>query len=1144
MKRLWVAAALAPLSFAATAQAQVTISNSTSTPIQTLTVNNGQPADIIIGSGGSVNPTMAGTTAAQTTAVTLNSYNSVTNNGSITTSNLNYVTGILGIGGNVGTAGISINNAGAISLSETATQHTNGTNGIADGIYVNGTFVSNFAQGTDRFGILVTGTSPLVGNLINSGSITIVGENSAAIQIGAGGLTGAPVTGTFVGTGVVSGLTSSGAISITGDNVAGIHSLGLITGSAEISGAITATGTGAVGLALDQGATGNVDLANAITVTGFHSLTPPVNTTTLNNSLESVQLQASGPAVSIGGSVGGGITIDAPAAAIAAVGTTPAVAAVVGGTITADGSTAIVIGNATGTPITIGPSSLPGGPSLFIAGTVTSNGVYQNFNAEGIQIGSVGSTVSLPGGIDIPGSISASSVATSIPNVAGSGQGNGNVIGLELMSGVSTSNITVGAINSIAGAISASSTSTVNNSVTAIQIDAGATRLGGVGAVLNNYGTIDASITGIAAVIGGQAAAGGTGGTAIAISDQAGVLGQINNSGVISATIVPIVTGQTETGTTTALDLRGNTLGVTVTQTQAPVIPAVAATATTAATSATTPAAPSITGDVLFGSGNANLNLLAGTLVGAVSFGTGTNSLDLENGATMTGALQENGGSIALSVGANGNNVATSTLTMIESPTIGASRINLSSLNIGASGQVIFTLDPANGVGYQFAVAGNANLAAGAKIGLNIISATPNETTFTLIGAGTLTSATTAQALLGASTYLFNETLTQTTGANGSITVDVSPRTAAQLGLNPSEAAAYPAILDVLQASNQDAQAAAITADVLSKTNKSDFVHLYDQFLPDFEGGPFDTLAVAQGQMAAAEADTPIKLQTDEVRGWVQEIGYLDYRQDNATTNGYRAGGFGVIGGLEQARGDGAVGVSASFVTDGVVDDRQGPGANVSSTALEAGVYWRDQWGGLSMHASINGGYVYLSSDRLLFDQDSSGNVNLFDEAKSQWNGATASAEFGASYQIPIGKFYVRPEVIADYVYLYESAYTEHGGGAEMDLAVASRNSEEATAQGDLVFGADLGGVYHWRPELTVGWREVLSGGPGNTTAHFVSGGPSFTLSPQFEEKGSLIARIGLRAGGNFADFSADAGGEFNNTYQVYNARAVARFLF
>jgi hypothetical protein len=40
------------------------------------------------------------------------------------------------------------------------------------------------------------------------------------------------------------------------------------------------------------------------------------------------------------------------------------------------------------------------------------------------------------------------------------------------------------------------------------------------------------------------------------------------------------------------------------------------------------------------------------------------------------------------------------------------------------------------------------------------------------------------------------------------------------------------------------------------------------------------------------------------------------------------------------------------------------------------------------------------------------------------------------------------------------------------------------------------------------------------------------------------LARIGMRASGQYADFSADAGGEFRNDYETYDARAAARFLF
>jgi hypothetical protein len=1088
MKRLWVAAALAPLSFAAAARAEDKITTQITTPVFTATATSGAPDDVTIAPGGSIQLKTAGTASAQAAAATINSNNTVTNNGSITTRDLNYTTGILGLGGFSGTGGVAINNTSTIQLDESSNPKINGTNGIAEG---------PFATGTNRFGIEITGASPLVGSVTSSGTINVVGENSAGIFIGSGGLTGK--------------LTDSGGVTVTGDNSFGIHAAGAVSGDVVVSGAVNATGQNATGLALDQGAGGKVDIANTIAVTGFHSLTPPVQQR-LIDSLQPSQLLAGGPAVSIAGSVAGGISIDAPTAAIPASGSTPAVPSTPGGTIEARGSTGLVIGGAG--PITIGAGS--SGAALFVGGPVVSAGTYQNFDATAIQIGTAGGgPVTLNGGIDIAGNVNATTVATDLKSAQGSGQ----ATGLHIMSGANVGSITV------SGNITASSTSTVANTVTGIQIDAGAA--GGV--TLTNSGAITASIGGMAAVVGGPPAAGGTQGTATAVSDQAGALSVINNTGRIGAAVTPIVSNQTSMGVTTAFDLRANTTGVSLTQSQAPTIPA------TSSTPATTPAAPAIVGDVLFGSGNANLNLQAGTLTGAVAFGSGTNSLSVDGGAVMKGDLtQAAGGILGVNVGATG----AGTLNMTNS-----AHLSLSSLNIGSKGQVVFTVDPAKGVNGQFAVNGDANLAAGSKIGLNLVSVSPEPQVFDLITTtGTLTSDQPASSLLGTTPFLFNASIGETTGPGGSVNVTVGAKTAAQLSLNPAETAAYDAVLSQLKA-DQDAQ---VTAAVLSKTNRDDFIHLYDQFLPDYSGGVFDSLVVAQAQIAQAQAEAPLKLQTDEVRGWVQEIGYLDDRQNSSTINGYRASGFGFIGGLEQARGDSAVGVTAAFVTDGVKDDRQGPGALLTTAGVEVGVYWREgsPTDGLAMHASANGGYLFISNHRQLFDETYSGTVNLFREAKSQWNGFAASAEAGVSYQAPLGRFYIRPEVIADYVYLYESAFTEKGGGPSMDLSVASRNNSEASVTGDLVVGADLGGVYHWRPELTIGWRQVVSGGPGDTSARFVSSGPSFVLSPRFDDKGSLLARLGVRAGGDYADFSADAGGLLNNQYQVYNARAVARFLF
>jgi len=128
-------------------------------------------------------------------------------------------------------------------------------------------------------------------------------------------------------------------------------------------------------------------------------------------------------------------------------------------------------------------------------------------------------------------------------------------------------------------------------------------------------------------------------------------------------------------------------------------------------------------------------------------------------------------------------------------------------------------------------------------------------------------------------------------------------------------------------------------------------------------------------------------------------------------------------------------------------------------------------------------------------------------------------------------------------VALFESAYHEHGGGPAFNLNVAPGTSSQADVQGDIVIGMNFGQTLIWRPQVTFGYRAVVAGGPASTVASF-AGGQSFTLNPQFTNKSGFLARIGLRASGQYADFSADAGGQFSSSFQTYNARAAARFLF
>ena len=126
--------------------AQTTISTATTAPVATATANAGAPSDIVVSSAGSITPTTPGP------IVTLNSNNSVTISGPLSTKNLSDVTGVLAIGGNTGN--IEIGNAITLVSDYQATDNDN--DGDADG---------PAADGANRIGLRVTGPAPFNGNI-------------------------------------------------------------------------------------------------------------------------------------------------------------------------------------------------------------------------------------------------------------------------------------------------------------------------------------------------------------------------------------------------------------------------------------------------------------------------------------------------------------------------------------------------------------------------------------------------------------------------------------------------------------------------------------------------------------------------------------------------------------------------------------------------------------------------------------------------------------------------------------------------------------------------------------------------------------------------------------------------------------------
>jgi hypothetical protein len=1141
MKRLWVAAALAPLSFAAMAPVRVladtSVTTSTTAPLQTATAGN-----VTISGGGSIKP------SAGPAAVIANTHTpvvgNVTNGGTISYSGVNDAAGIW-VDTSGGGVSSTIINTGAIAVDENTTGVTT-NQGIKTG---------PFANGGNRTGILVNGGNITVGNITNSGTITVIGENSAGIAINS------ELNGSLTNTGniTVTGGTPAANTTATSNVSTGIVTNGKIDGNVTVGGTVTATGENATGVALNGDVGGTVLINGAVTATGYRSTTTP--DATVIPKLNADQTLQGGPALIIGGNVAGGIITTAASAALGNI------AAVPQGSLTSQGSApALLIGG--NSAITIGPSSV-GGYDLTIGGPVAANGVYPDVSATGIQIGgnnplpvpvagvpgAIGDAtspfgaVTMSGGIDILGSVVASSIAHTSGKadttgiLIGSGaavSGAGNHSALTVEGGASVVAVTDSDVVLTGGS---TDETRVTDGAAVVPVTATAIKIapGGSVTTLTNDGSISAIINGVPASAN-VTAKGGTQGQAIAINDSAGTLTSVKNTGLITAAITPIVTGASVDSAHSAIVAMylGNTDGnVSVIQ-QA---------------NANTSITPTITGAVIFGNstigagnitGSESLDLETGLVNGSLTYnGSGNNSLTINGGAVLSGGLaQASAGNLSITVNQGALNMTAPAANAFGGP---AGTINGQSFTVGANGTVLFAVDPNGNVSApQFNVT-TASIASGAHIGANVLTklSQTGNLTVTLIQAGNLSvgAGVEGDVAAGLLPFLYNGQI-QATANQLNLLIGVKAADDASFGFNAAERSAFNAIY------SQIGEDPAVLAAVLSKVDRGGLTRLYDQFLPDYAGGPFESLATGQRALAQTEAEQPVKMQSDGVHGWVQEIGYLNRRESSDKANGYDASGFGLAGGIERDQGKGAVGLAMAFFSSGVGNDTQTADASLSTVAIEVGAYARQSFGGLNVNASVNGGYVALGSHRLLLDQTTAGAVTLLRDAESQWNGAIGSGQIGISYQATMGRFYMRPEASADYVMLYESGHNERGGankvsgGDSLDLGINSRLSTQASVQGDLVLGYTFGTAMQWRPEVMIGYRQVVTGGPASTTAHFLSGGSAFTLSPDLSDRGGLLARLGLHAGGNYADISADAGGEFRNGYQTYDARAVARFLF
>jgi hypothetical protein len=1020
-------------------------------------------------------------------------------------------------------ADVKIDTAGSVTVTGGAAVTVDSDNDVTNAGKI---AISNADNAT---GILVSG--PRTADIVNSGTITIdetytptdtdndgdldgpfaLGTGRTAIRVD-GGLTGSlSHTGTIVVegnqsagirvTGPVTGsFTHEGKTTVTGNQSAGV-AVGNISGNVRLAGEITVRGQGAQGAVFGGDLGGALRVQSAIAVSGYRSVPAPSDT----SKLDADDLLQGGSALLVEGNVAKGIVFEiAPADTNSADNDEDKDGiedAKEGNTkIAAYGSAPAVQIGAAGRDITIGATE--GTASQFgiiLAGSVLGDGVYAGVNGTGFRIGGRGGNVAVTSGMINNGTI------------AGAAR-NADATGLDIAAGTTLPELRN------AGTIAATVTGTTTGQATAVLIGEGASL-----PVLKNAKNITATTI--------------KDGSAYAILDRSGTLGLVENSGAITAT-----GAEAGSGRNVAIDLSARTADTVIRQT------AVGAGI----------AAPSITGDIRFGSGADLLDIADGKVTGNVTFGAGIDRMVLKGDALFTGTATFGGeadrlelantsvfsGTAAFGGGAGVLEIANTAafsgrLTGAQNVAVritGGSLAltgptTIASLDVGATGIIGATVGGDADASTAITVTGTANFAQGAKIAVRLADITNAEGTFTVISAGTLTGAAGLAADSALVPFMYKATLAV---AGNNVNVAISRKATADLGLNTAEAAAFDKLYVAL-AEDED------VADIFLSIGNGDLFQAYvAQTLPDHAGGTFEGLSQGLRTFDRHFMDPSAPFDEEGKIRIIADFANWNANKDRGESAEFDLSGLGFRGGLEYLTGIGAFGVTGSWLWS----KHKGAFENsVLGDSYEIGAHWRGKFGPVIGFVRAGLGTSDYSGSRRFAGGTGANAVDY--TITRDWSGDFVSASAGVSIEGGSQFFFFRPSVVLDYLRLSEDGYEEQGGGDALGLTVEGRSSKELALNGGLTVGADLWGMQArdtawFRLEAEGGWRELLTSDLGATVARF-GDGEEFTLVPDGRDSG-WFARARALGGDGTYKIAGEVGLEEQFGQVGYSLRASLRF--
>lgn len=1065
------------------------IDTETTTPLQTSTANNGEACDVRVQGTGSIDITAG-------TAITVDSDNAARIEGSLTSTDVNDTTGVELQGGNSGRLFLT----GTIDLSETTENTDTDSDFTPDG---------DFAEGSGRTGILISGAAPFVGNVTASttSTINIDGNDSYAMRV----LEAASITGDINLNGtirVIGGIARDASGNPVGGASAGLLVEGTVDGDINQAGSLTSTGEGVRGIDVSGNVTGGITNGGTINNTGYRFVDRGTNLA-LADAIDASDTLQAGSAIYVAGNVGEGVhlqreeTFDENGISTGFEGSS---------ILNHAGSAPAILFDGNGTNIMIGmivPVTDTDRAHLQYAfvnqGTVTANAVFDDLSAVGLEV----RDATLEGGISNSGSMNVETFRSSSDGDANTSLSRVVVLGSgAIVDEINNSGIMVATVTENAGDVFADIDNPLApQDLIAVAIDVEA----------------NANITSIVNSGAIRAALVGREGTAVAIRDASGTLTVINNSGAILATgqtSDPVDNSDTDF-TLIALDLTANTTGVTINQTVA---------VDTDPNDGFTPASPIISGDVLLGSGDDTVNLEAGGILGDLDFADGADTLSLSGGSTFQGTLTDTG-DLVISVVENSSLIQTT-----------ATPINATSASFDGTSTFSPTLSGQSGLASTIITSGDITFGQGATIApilTDVVDQASN--TFTILDAGgTLSIGNELDSLLSfTSPFLYDTTFQIDPNNPNALLITLDLRDTAALGLDNVQNASFASAYDALFGSQELAQA------FVNITDGTEFRRGLNQLLPEFASAARHfVVANVDGAVGAvgSHLDNARRSQEQSGGAWVQEFTYFADRALAGLSEQFRGFGFGFTGGFDTAMGPfHTAGVNIGFAST-EIEDVGGFDDPMNVITLQGGLYAGFETGDFSLDLYGGGGYNN-------FEQTRNVSIGNFTETTDgDWSGSHINGSIRGGYDIELNKkLWMRPAFSVDYLRLMENAYSETSAltNSAIALSVDDRTSELAGATAMLNIGGNFEGRRTWiRPSLRVGYRNEFIN-DGVVTTYGFSGRElrSTLISEAFPSEGVLLG-FSLAAGTGYSSFGFDFDSDVRDGFIRHTGRIVLRMIF